>query len=76
LTPNIAVKTHHSKESVDRYIRDYHRVELLWIHGITDLDQISQLARLAKRVAQQNVDLLPDKLKKSRPKKTETIVKI
>jgi hypothetical protein len=63
LTPEIAVKTHHAKESVDRYIRDYHRVELLWKHGITDLDQISQLARLAKRVAHQYVDLLPDKIR-------------
>ena len=64
LTPEIAVKTNHSKESVDRYIKDYHRVETLWKHGITDLDQISQLSRLSKRVAQQYVDLLPDKLLK------------
>ncbi|RKY75425.1 hypothetical protein DRQ00_10550 [candidate division KSB1 bacterium] len=64
LTPEIAIKTNHSAESVDRYIRDYHRVELLWKHGITDLDQISQLARLSKRVAQQYVDLLPEKVRK------------
>ena len=64
LTPDIAVKTHHAKESVDRYIRDYHRVETLWKHGITDLDQISQLARLAPRVVQQYVDLLPEKVRK------------
>jgi len=64
LTPEIAIKTNHSTESVDRYIRDYHRVELLWKHGITDLDQISQLARLSKRVAQQYVDLLPEKVRK------------
>ncbi len=59
-----AVKTKHSKEAVDRYIRDYHRVEILWKHGITDLDKISQLTRLSKRVVHQYVDLLPDKLKK------------
>jgi len=64
LTPEIAVKTNHSKEAVDRYIKDYHRVETLWKHGITDLDQISQLSRLSQRVAQQYVDLLPDKLLK------------
>ncbi|NIP28765.1 MAG: DUF1670 domain-containing protein, partial [Phycisphaerae bacterium] len=29
LTPEIAIKTNHSKDSVDRYIYDYHRVELL-----------------------------------------------
>ncbi len=34
-------------------------------HGITDLDQISQLARLSKRVIQQYIDLLPDKIKKA-----------
>jgi hypothetical protein len=68
LTPEIAVKTNHSKESVDRYIKDYHRVETLWKHGITDLDQISQLSRLSKRVAQQYVDLLPDKLLKQMSK--------
>ena len=65
LTPEIAVKTNHSKEAVDRYIQDYHRVELLWQHGITDLDQISQLTRLAKRVIHQYVDLLPEKVRKS-----------
>ena len=64
LTPEIAVKTNHSKEAVDRYIKDYHKVELLWKHGITDLDQISQLSHLSKRVAQQYIDLLPDKIRK------------
>jgi hypothetical protein len=68
LTPDIAVKTNHSKEAVDRYIRDYHRVEILWKHAITDLDQISQLTRLSKRVVQQYVDLLPDKVRKRRSK--------
>ena len=64
LTPDIAVKTRHSKEAVDRYIRDYHRVELLWGYGISDLDQISQLTRLSKRVVQQYIDLLPEKIRK------------
>jgi len=63
-TPEIALKTNHSNEAVDRYIRDYQRVQILWNHGITNLDQISQLTRLSKRVAQQYVDLLPDKVKK------------
>lgn len=62
-TPEIALKTKHSNEAVDRYIRDYHRVEILWKHGITNLDQISQLTRLSKRVVQQYVDLLPEKIK-------------
>lgn len=68
LTPEIAVKTNHSKEAVDRYIQDYHRVEMLWQHGITDLDQISQLTRLAKRVVHQYVDLLPQKVRTRTPK--------
>jgi len=65
LTPEIAIKTKHSKEAVDRYIHDYHRVETLWKHGITNLDQISQLTRLSKRVVQQYIDLLPDKVRKN-----------
>jgi len=68
LTPDIARKTNHSKEAVDRYIKDYHKVEILWKHQITDLDQISQLSRLSKKVAQQYVDLLPAKLKNSMSK--------
>lgn len=64
LTPEIASKTQHSKEAVDRYIADYHRVELLWQNGITDLDQIVKLSRLSKRVAHQYIDLLPEKLRK------------
>jgi hypothetical protein len=63
LTPEIAIKTKHSNEAIDRYIRDYHRVEILWKHGITSIDKISQLTRLSKRVIQQYVDLLPDKMK-------------
>lgn len=64
LTPDIAMKTKHSKEAVDRYIHDYHRVETLWKHGITALDQIGQLARLSQRVVQQYIDLLPDKVRR------------
>jgi hypothetical protein len=63
LTPDIAMKTNHSKEAVDRYIADYHRVELLWNHGITALEQITRLSRLSARVAQQYIDLLPDKIR-------------
>lgn len=68
LTPEIAIKTNHAVESVDRYIRDYHRVELLWKYGVRDMDEISQLSRLMPRVVQQYIDLLPDKLKKNKAK--------
>ncbi len=71
LTPQIALKTNHSKEAVDRYIRDYHRVELLWKHDITDLDQISHMTRLSKRVVQQYIDLLPEKLRKKMSKNSK-----
>ena len=70
LTPEIAVKTKHSKEAVDRYIADYHRVEILWKHGITTLEEISRLSRLSKRVAVQYVDLLPEKLRRKKANKS------
>jgi hypothetical protein len=73
LTPDIAIKTNHAAESVDRYIRDYQRVEMLWKHGIQQFDKISQLTRLAPRVAQQYLDLLPDKLKKFISKNESTV---
>jgi hypothetical protein len=59
LTPTIARKTNHSKEAVDRYIRDFEAVRLLYEHGIGDLDRIVQLARLSKKVVQQYLDLIP-----------------
>jgi hypothetical protein len=77
LTPDIAVRTKHSKEAVDRSIRDYHRIETLWNHDIHDLDQISQLTRLSKRVVQQYVDLLPEKiLKKKKLSKNAMLKKL
>ncbi|MBZ0178025.1 MAG: DUF1670 domain-containing protein [Melioribacteraceae bacterium] len=75
LTPDIAVKTNHSKEAVDRYIKDYHRVELLWKHSITDIDQIAHLARLSKRVVQQYIDLLPAKLCQRHPVEKNSLSK-
>jgi DNA-binding NarL/FixJ family response regulator len=74
-TPEIAFKTNHSNESVDRYIRDYQRVQLLWQHGVTSIDQISQLSRLSKKVVQQYIDLLPDKVRNqiSKIKKSEIL---
>ena len=71
LTPEIAIKTNHAAESVDRYIRDYHRVELLWKYGVRKLEEINQLTRLAPRVAQQYIDLLPEKIKTKKPKNSK-----
>jgi len=62
LSPEIAITTNHSKEAVDRYNKDYHRVETLWKHGIPNLEQISRLSGLSDIMAQQYIDLLPEKL--------------
>jgi hypothetical protein len=58
-TPRIAKKTNHSKEAVDRYIRDFETVRLLDAKVSKDLLQIAQLARLSPRVVRQYLDLLP-----------------
>jgi hypothetical protein len=73
LTPEIAMKTNHCKEAVDRYIRDYHRIEILWQHQITDINQLSHMSRLSKRVVQQYVDLLPEKIRKSMSKNIKSV---
>lgn len=58
LTPAIATKTRHSKEAVDRYIRDFEAVKL--VRTITaDIEQLSLVTRLSKRVVQQYLDLIP-----------------
>jgi hypothetical protein len=59
-TPRIARKTNHSKEAVDRYIRDFETVRLLARKVTTDPDKIGQLARLNPRVVRQYLDLLPE----------------
>jgi len=60
LTPTIASKTQHSKEAVDRYIRDFEAVRTVVNHRITDIDEIVQITKLSKRVVQQYLDLLPN----------------
>ena len=58
LTPTIAAKTKHSKEAVDRYIRDYESVKV--VRNVTaDIDKISQVTRRSKRVISQYLDLIP-----------------
>ena len=58
LTPRIAAKTRHSKEAVDRYIRDYESVKVVRT-ATADIDKISQITRLSKRVISQYLDLIP-----------------
>ena len=58
LPPSIAAKTKHSKEAVDRYIRDYESVKVVR-KATADIDKISQITRLSKRVITQYLDLIP-----------------
>ena len=58
LTPRIAAKTKHSKEAVDRYIRDYESVKVVRA-ATDDIDNISQITRLSRRVISQYLDLIP-----------------
>ena len=58
LVPTIGQNTNHSKEAVERYIRDFEAIRLL--HSkFDDLETISLIARLSQRVVNQNVDLIP-----------------
>ena len=61
LTPTIGAKTKHSKESVDRYIRDYESVKTVRA-ATDDIDKISQITKLSKRVVSQYLDLIPQRL--------------
>ena len=58
LTPTIAAKTKHSKEAVDRYIHDYESVKIVRT-ATDDIDKISQITKLSKRVISQYLDLIP-----------------
>jgi hypothetical protein len=58
LVPTICQRTHHSKEAVERYIRDFEAIRLL-DPKFDDLNSISLITRLSKRVVQQYIDLIP-----------------
>ena len=58
LVPTICQRTNHSKDAVERYIRDYEAVKLL-SSKFDDLNTISLVTRLSKTVVSQYVDLLP-----------------
>lgn len=63
LTPAICKRTNHSKESVERYIRDFEAVSMLY-PKFFNLETISLITRLSKSVVSQYVDLLPNDVKK------------
>ena len=58
LVPSICQRTKHSKESVERYIRDFEAVKLL-SSKFDDLKTISLVTRLSKSVVSQYIDLIP-----------------
>lgn len=57
LVPSICQRTNHSKEAVERYIRDYEAVKLL-ASKFDDINSISLVTRLSKSVVNQYLDLL------------------
>jgi len=58
LVPTICQKTNHSKEAVERYIRDFESVKLLSTK-FDDVDVISRIIRLTPSVVKQYLDLIP-----------------
>lgn len=58
LVPSICQRTKHSKEAVERYIRDFEAVKLL-SSKFDDNNTISLVARLSKSVVNQYLDLVP-----------------
>jgi hypothetical protein len=58
LVPTICQRTKHSKESVERYIRDFESVRLLSTK-FDDPDVISRIIRLTTPVVMQYLDLIP-----------------
>lgn len=58
LAPTIATKTNHSRDAVERYIRDFEAVRLL-APKFDDADIISRIIRLSPSVVRQYLDLIP-----------------
>ena len=58
LVPTICKMTNHSKEAVERYIRDFEAVRMLY-PKFNDVEVIGRIIRLSKPVVNQYVDLIP-----------------
>jgi hypothetical protein len=58
LVPTICQRTNHSKDAVERYIRDFEAIRLL-DPQFDDINTISLITRLSKSVVQQYIDLIP-----------------
>jgi hypothetical protein len=64
-TPDIAARTYHSKEAVDRYLRDFERVRLLAAKH--PREELPLLTGMAPRVVDQYLELLDEHLAARRP---------
>jgi hypothetical protein len=58
LVPKICQRTNHSKEAVERYIRDFEAIRLLDTK-FDNINTISLITRLSKSVVQQYIELIP-----------------
>lgn len=58
LVPSICQRTNHSKEAVERYIRDFEAIKILDTK-FDDIHTISLITRLSKSVVSQYIELLP-----------------
>ncbi|HEY5123913.1 MAG TPA: DUF1670 domain-containing protein [Ignavibacteria bacterium] len=58
LVPSICQRTNHSQEAVERYLRDFEAIKLLYTKDF-DINSISLITRLSKSVVSQYIDLLP-----------------
>lgn len=58
LIPAICQRTKHSKEAVERYIRDFEAVRMLY-PKFNDIKTISLITRLSEPVVNQYIDLIP-----------------
>lgn len=58
LVPTICQKTNHSREAVERYVRDFESIKLLSTK-FDDVDLISRIIRLTPSVVKQYLDLVP-----------------
>lgn len=58
LVPKIYERSRHSKDAVERYIRDFEAVRLL-ASKFDDINTISLITRLSSRVIAQYLDIIP-----------------
>ncbi len=63
-TKNIARATSHAPPSVDRYIRDFQRVKILWETGMI-LSEIAYITSLSENLVSEYVKIVKEQLLKN-----------